>query len=108
MMKIDFVFLLKAIKENQTIYLYRKDRNQPTSLRYFSRFFQVDSREETIIIDLPFVDGYTHKHLEQGEPISVVFHESGFRFQFDSRVQETVQLEAANGSQIPALKIHWP
>jgi PilZ domain/Flagellar protein YcgR len=108
MMKIDFVFLLKAIKENQTIYIYRKSRNQASSLRFFSRFFHVDSREESIIIDLPYVDGYTHKHLEPGELVSVVFHDSGFRFHFESRVQDVTELEASQGSRIPVLKIQWP
>jgi c-di-GMP-binding flagellar brake protein YcgR len=108
MMKIDFVFLLKAIKENRDIYIYRKNRNQASSLRFFSRFFQVDSREESIIVDMPFVDGYTQKHLEPGNPISVVFHEAGFRFYFDSVVLERFQLDAGGGTSIPALKIQWP
>ncbi len=105
-MKIDFVFLLKAIKENTNIYLYhRKDDKE---IRYFSRFFRVDSNTRSITIDAPYVDGYIHHPLVKGDPVSVVFHSAGFRFHFDSLVEEEVRFSPGDGLQIPALKITWP
>ncbi|MCP5051206.1 MAG: PilZ domain-containing protein, partial [bacterium] len=108
MMKIDFVFLLKAIKENRNITIYKKKKDTAETLRFFSRFFKVHSREDSIIIDLPYVDGYTHKRLEPGDSISVLFHEAGFRFQFETQVQEATGIGAFGKTQIPALKIAWP
>lgn len=112
MLKVDFVFLLKAIKENRTIYIYRKKENKVTSLRFFSRFFQVQPQvkntPKAIIIDLPYVDGYTHKHLERGDIVSIVFHEAGFRFHFESKVLEPIELSSSDGISVPALKIEWP
>jgi hypothetical protein len=105
-MKIDLVFLLKAIKENENIYIFRKEGKR--TLRYFSRFFQLDSKAHTIIIDYPYVDGYTHKYLEAGDPISVVFHAAGFRFHFDTKVKEKVTFPTERGTIIPALKIEHP
>ncbi len=105
-MKIDLVFLLKAIKENENIYIYHKEGKR--TLRYFSRFFQLDSQEHTIIIDYPYVDGYTHKYIEAGDPISVVFHTAGFRFHFDTKVKEKVTFPLGKGTIIPALTIEHP
>jgi c-di-GMP-binding flagellar brake protein YcgR len=105
-MKIDLVFLLKAIKDNENIYIYRKEGKR--TLRYFSRFFQLDSKENTISIDYPYVDGYTHKYLESGDPISVVFHAAGFRFHFDTKVKEKFTLPIGTGTSITALKIEHP
>jgi c-di-GMP-binding flagellar brake protein YcgR len=105
-MKIDLVFLLKAIKENENIYIYHKEGKR--TLRYFSRFFQLDAKEHAITIDYPYVDGYTHKSLEAGDPISVVFHTAGFRFHFDTKVKEKVDFPAAAGIKIRALKIEHP
>ena len=105
-MKIDLVFLLKAIKENENIYIYHKEGKR--TLRYFSRFFQLDSQEHTIIIDYSYVDGYTHKYLEAGDPISVVFHTAGFRFHFDTKVKEKVTFPLGKGTIIPALTIEHP
>jgi hypothetical protein len=105
-MKIDLVFLLKAIKENENIYIYRKEGKR--TLRYFSRFFQLDSKEHTIIIDYPYVDAYTHKYIEAGDPISVVFHAAGFRFHFDTKVKEKVMYSMGKGARITALKIEHP
>lgn len=105
-MKIDLVFLLKAIKENENIYIYHKEGKR--TLRYFSRFFQLDSKEQTITIDYPYVDGYTHKYLEAGDPISVVFHAAGFRFHFDTKVKEKINFPTGTGINIRALKIEHP
>ena len=105
-MKIDIVFLLKAIKENENIYIYHKQGKK--TLRYFSRFFQLDSKEHAITIDYPYVDGYTHKYLEAGDLISVVFHTAGFRFHFDTKVKEKIDFSAAAGIKIRALKIEHP
>lgn len=105
-MKIDFVFLLKAIKENANIFIYRKEKDK--TQRYFSRFFQLQSKEQAIIIDYPYVDGYTHKHLAEDDPISVIFHSAGFRFHFDSFVKEKIELSSESRISIPALKIAYP
>jgi c-di-GMP-binding flagellar brake protein YcgR len=105
-MKIDLVFLLKAIKENENIFIYHKEGKR--TLRYFSRFFQLDSKGHTITIDYPYVDGYTHKYLEAGDPISIVFHTAGFRFHFDTKVKEKVNFPTAAGIKIRALKIEHP
>ncbi|MGD2084614.1 MAG: PilZ domain-containing protein [Candidatus Aminicenantes bacterium] len=105
-MKIDLVFLLKAIKENENIYIYHKEGKR--TLRYFSRFFQLDSKEHTITIDYPYVDGYTHKYPEAGDSISVVFHTAGFRFHFDTKVKEKVNFPTGKGIKIRALKIEHP
>lgn len=105
-MKIDLVFLLKAIKENENIYIYHKEGKR--TLRYFSRFFQLDSQEHTIIIDYPYVDGYTHKYLEPNDLISVVFHTAGFRFHFDTKVKEKFTIPMGKGTRITALKIEHP
>jgi hypothetical protein len=107
-MKIDFVFLLKAIKENRNIFIYREDKRRAASLRFFSRFFQVLPGNKAIIIDLPYVDGFTHKHLDTGDIVTVVFHEAGFRFHFESRILGPADLSASGGSFVPALKIEWP
>jgi c-di-GMP-binding flagellar brake protein YcgR len=107
-MKIDFVFLLKAVNESETIFIYRKEKDK--TQRYFSRFFQLQSKEQSIIIDYPYTDGYTPRRLEKDDPISVVFNSAGFRFQFDSTVKEKIELSTGYGieTKIPALKIAWP
>ena len=87
--------LKKAIKENENIYIYHKEGKR--TLRYFSRFFRLDSKEHTITIDYPYVDGYTHKYLEAGDAISVVFHTAGFRFHFDTKVKEKVTFPTGKG-----------
>jgi c-di-GMP-binding flagellar brake protein YcgR len=105
-MKIDFVFLLKAIKENENIFIYRKEKDK--TQRHISRFFQLQSKEQAIIIDYPYVDGYSHKRLVKDDPISVIFHSAGFRFHFDSYVKEKIELSTESRVSIPALKIAYP
>lgn len=105
-MKIDIAFLLKAVKDCEKIFLYHEERQR--TQRYFSRFFTVGADGESIVIDFPFVDGYTHHHLSAGDPISVVFHSAGFRFRFQSAVMETIYLTLDGGASIPALRVRWP
>ncbi len=107
-MKIDLVFLLKAIKDNENIYIYHKTKKE--TLRYLSRFFRVDTTEknETISIDLPYVEGYTHKQLVEKDVLSVYFHSAGFRFHFLSSVLESCFFTMQDGTRIPYMKISWP
>ncbi|MCP4147877.1 MAG: hypothetical protein GY757_09010 [bacterium] len=104
-MNIDFVFLLKAINKGENLFLFHKEARKVQ--RYFSRFYDVMSKENSIIIDFPYADSYSQKHLEPGEPISATFHTAGFRFQFDSTIKEEFMLETGK-IKIPALKIAWP
>ncbi|MCP4214321.1 MAG: flagellar brake protein [bacterium] len=105
-MKIDFVFLLKAIKESENIFIYHKSKNK--TLRYFSRFFKLDSGEQAIIIDYPYVDGHSQRQPAKNEPIFVTFNSAGFRFQFDSVIKDEFSFASDQGVRIPALKIAWP
>lgn len=108
-MKIDLIFLLKAINDAENVFIYHKHhKEKEENLRYFSRFFKVLSNEDAIIIDYPYVEGYTHKQLVKDDPISVFFNLAGFRFHFDSVVKESTHFHLKDGTQIPALKIAWP
>lgn len=105
-MKIDFVFLLKAINDCQNIAISHPIDGE--THQYLSRFFKVLSKEESIIIDYPFMDGYTHPKLTAGDPVFIYFQTAGFRFHFQSKVEEPFNFTLADGTRIPALKIAWP
>lgn len=105
-MKIDLVFLIKAISDCENIFIYHKEGDR--ALRYLSRFFKIDKGEDAIIIDSPFIDSFTHHRLIEGDEISVFFHTAGFRFQFDSVVNDSMLLDLDGGVQVPALKIAFP
>jgi c-di-GMP-binding flagellar brake protein YcgR len=105
-MKIDFVFLLKAISDSENISICLEQNDE--TYRYFSRFFKVLSNEDSMIIDYPFADGFTHKPLEENNPVTVYFHSAGFRFQFDSVVKDSTSFTLGDGTRIPALKLAWP
>ena len=105
-MKIDFVFLLKAISDGENISICLEKNDE--TYRYFSRFFKVLSHEDALVIDYPFADGFTHKPLEENDPVTVYFHTAGFRFQFDSIVRDSASFTLGDGTRIPALKLAWP
>jgi len=107
-MKVDFVFLLKAIKECKNISIVHKPKDKKKSLGYFSRFFKLQSDEKSIAIDYPYMEGYTHKRLVKNDPISVFFHIAGFRFKFDSKVEKETHFTLKEGTKIPVLTIAYP
>ncbi len=111
-LKIDFIFLLKAIKENRNIHIFKKSRHSGQQIRFFSRFFQIQQPDKiapkTLLIDLPYLDGTEEAMLKSGDSIQVVFHESGFRFQFETMIAGTVEIRGLKGAYIPALMIQWP
>jgi c-di-GMP-binding flagellar brake protein YcgR len=105
-MKIDFTFLLKAIQECENIFILHKEKKK--TQRYFSRFFKIQHDEQSIAIDFPYADDYSHKRLLENDPISVFFHTAGFRFHFDSKVKEEIHITLKEGIKIPALTIVYP
>lgn len=104
--QLDFIYLLKAIKEKKSIDIYYKGEDK--TWNYSSRFLKLSSDSKSFIIDLPFMGEDTYKPLEIGFTIQIIFKLAGFRFQFAATVEDNIQYIIDRDKKIPALKISWP
>lgn len=104
--QIDFVFLLKAIKEKQNIDLHFKKNNK--TFRFGSRFLKLCPDQNSICIECPSIRGIYHQVLKKNHSMSIIFHSSGFRLRFDSLVLENLCYNQKGEGTIPALNISWP
>jgi c-di-GMP-binding flagellar brake protein YcgR len=74
---------------------------------YKSRFFEVDFKNQYIIIDQPSADTPDAKPLAKGESFEVFFEYKTFRYLFNSRVLDHTRIKL-NESGFYALKIQLP
>lgn len=102
----DFAYLLKAIKEKKSIDIIYKEEDKTWS--YSSCFVKLSSAGQSFIIDLPFMGEDTYKPLEIGYSLQIIFKLAGFRFQFESKVQDKIEYITDKREKIPALQISWP
>lgn len=106
-LKIDFVYLLKAIEENVNISVnYRTELKE--ILTYRSRFFDVNRDENYIIIDFPTSDHETFKPLVPHDEIFILFKFSGFRFLFESEILDRIEYQLNPENKITAFKVRLP
>ena len=68
--KINFIFLLKAIKERLPIEISYPDVDK--TWEYISRFVKLSADSQSFIIDLPEMEG-TYKPLKKGHSIYIFF-----------------------------------
>jgi hypothetical protein len=105
--KIDTVFLLKAIKEKEIIDIHFEKQNRIFDRA--SRFLKLSQVEKSIIIQCPSIRGVYFRVLEPGEPVSITFQTSGFRFTIKSKVISNEEdYSLPRGTPEPAIKIAWP
>lgn len=104
--QFDFVFLLKAIKDKNNIDLLFK-RHKKT-FRLGSRFLELCPDQNSIVIECPTIRGIYHQVLKEKQPISIIFHSTGFRLKFDSQVLKKKEYNQKSMESIPALEIAWP
>lgn len=104
--QLDFVCLLKAIKERKSIDIFYEEKDG--AWNYFSRFLELSSEGQSFIVDLPVMLEDTYKPLKPGYIIYIIFKIAGFRFQFATTVQEQIQYILENVGKVPALRIAWP
>lgn len=106
-LKIDFIYLLKAIEENANISVHYIVDEQEVH-HYLSRFFETDREERTVTIDFPTGDGESTKPLVPKDNISVLFKFAGFRFLFHSEVLEKLEYRLNEEKDTKAFKIRLP
>jgi len=105
--KIDFVYLFKAIEENLNLTVHF-ETEMGEKLTYRSRFFEVNREENYVIIDFPTGDHETFKPLVPHDNISILFKISGFRFLFDSEVLEKIEYRLNSETRVTAFKVRLP
>jgi c-di-GMP-binding flagellar brake protein YcgR len=103
--KINFIFLLKAIKENFPIDISYIEGDK--TWEYTSRFLKLSSDGQSFIIDMPLMED-TYRPLKKGYSIYIFFVAAGLRFQFKTDVKEKIQYYLNEQGKIPALKVAWP
>lgn len=104
--QLDYVCLLKAIKEKRSIDIFYEETDG--AWNYFSRFLELTPDGQSFIIDLPVMLEDTYKPLKPGYIIHIIFKIAGFRFQFAATVQEQIEYILENVGKVPALKMAWP
>jgi hypothetical protein len=104
--EIDFVFLLKAIKDQKPLDIELREGNR--SWNYVSRFLKLDNNHKNMIIDLPYTPVDTYRPLKEGERIMVAFNMAGFRFKFYTAVVGQSEYQVKPDIKTPALVIDWP
>ena len=105
--KIDVLYLLKAIEENENISVHFEAEEDKVFV-YRSRFFEVNEEEQYIIIDFPSAEAETAKPLVPNDPIFVHFKFAGFRFLFYSRIIEQMDYQLNPEMNTRAFKIRMP
>lgn len=105
--KIDFIYLFKAIEENINLMVHF-ETEMGDKLTYRSRFFEVNHEENSVIIDFPTGDHETFKPLVPHDNISILFKFSGFRFLFDSEILEKIEYQLNPETRVTAFKVRLP
>jgi len=104
--EIDFIFLLKAIKDRKPLDIQFRERNKLWN--YISRFLKLNGEHQSITIDLPYTPIDTYRPLEKDNKIQVAFNMAGFRFKFDSIVSGKGEYHISEKIKTPSLVIAWP
>jgi c-di-GMP-binding flagellar brake protein YcgR len=105
--KIDFLYLIKAIEENENITVHFEVEDNKT-LVYRSRFFEVSEEDKYIIIDFPSGESESAKPLVPNDPVFVHFKFAGFRFLFYSKIIEKINYQLNPEKSTRAFKIRLP